>query len=306
VNRIVEIVPNISEGRRPGVVQAVVAAAEAVPEVFVLDFESDPDHNRSVITAAGPPRAVLEAAFRIVEKAAELIDLTAHEGQHPRMGAADVVPFVPVEGVDMTDCVELARQLGRQVADKLEVPVFLYGEAAATPERQSLAWVRKGQFEGLRETVGSDPDRNPDFGPARVHPTAGATAVGARFFLLAFNVNLATPDVRVAKKIAKEIRESSGGLPGVRALGLFLAEKNLAQVSMNLLDYRRTSPARVVEVIAGRARELGVEVLESELVGLAPGDALIRSAAEALKITGFQDEMIVEKNLRMKMQKGDA
>jgi len=300
VNRVVECVPNFSEGRRQDVVDAIVQAAGSSPQAFVLDCESDADHNRTVLTVAGAPEGVLEAVFRAVETAVERIDLTVHEGQHPRMGAADVVPFVPVAGVAMADCVALAEALGERLAGALDLPVFLYGEAARRDERRNLAHVRRGQFEGLRDAMGSDPDRAPDFGPNRVHPTAGATAVGARFFLVAYNVYLATEDVKVAKRIAREIRESSGGLPGVKALGLFIAERNLAQVSMNLVDYRVTSPARVVEVIREKARALGTSVVDTELVGLVPRQALVQSAAEALSIRGFSEEMVVEESIARK------
>jgi glutamate formiminotransferase len=300
VEKVVEAVPNFSEGRRPEVIDAIVAAADSHAGAAVLGCEADRDHNRMVVTVAGAPEAVRDAAFSAVSRAAELIDLTGHKGQHPRMGAADVVPFVPISEVSMDECVTLANDLGRRVGEELHIPVFLYGEAATTPDRRNLANVRRGEFEGLRDAMGTDPARNPDFGPSSVHPSAGATAVGARFFLIAFNVYLDTDDVKTAKKIAKEIRESSGGLPGVRALGMYIAERKLAQVSMNLLDYRKTSPAAVVEVIGRMARERGCDVLESEVIGLLPQDALLRSGAEALRINNFGPDMLIEHCLAKK------
>ncbi len=293
LSAVIECVPNFSEGRDRKVVDAIVAAA-AAGGGKVLDVELDANHNRSVVTIAGPADAVLESAFRSVRKAADLIDLNLHHGEHPRMGAADVVPFVPLAGASMADCVSLAERLGKRIGDELGIPVFLYGEAARTPARRNLADVRKGQFEGLREAIGRDPARKPDFGPERIHPTAGATAVGARFFLLAFNVYLDTPDVSIAKKIAASIRESSGGLKAVRALGLYMADRNQAQISMNLVDYRITSPAAALEAISMMAAEHGASVTESEFVGLVPRDAILKTAAESLRIKEFREDCLIE------------
>ncbi|MHC4599588.1 MAG: glutamate formimidoyltransferase [Planctomycetota bacterium] len=296
MEKIVQCVPNFSEGRRAEVVGAIGEAAEG-DGVVLLGAESDPDHNRCVLTFIGAPDAVGESAFRACARAAELIDLTGHHGEHPRMGATDVIPFIPVRGVSMEECAAIAERVGARIAESLEIPVYLYGEAARVPERKNLAKVRKGEFEGIRETIAADAARKPDFGPARVHPTAGATAVGARFFLLAYNVNLESEDVKLARKIAKRIRTASGGLPHVKALGLWLADKGMAQVSMNLTDYRVTSPGRVFTEIERLAAEAGVAVAESELIGFAPADALIRTAAESLRMTGFDPAQVLENRL---------
>ena len=225
MTRLVECVPNVSEGRRPEVIETLIGVIAAVPGATLLDREMDPDHHRSVLTFAGEPGPVMEAAFRLTQRAAELIDLNQHRGQHPRMGAVDVVPFVPVEGMTLEDCADLARQTGRRIGEELGIPVFLYEAAAARPERVALAEVRRGEFEGLRERIGRDASHAPDFGPARIHPTAGATAVGARRFLVAFNANLNTGDVRVAKAIAAAIREQGGGLKHVREIQQFISSR---------------------------------------------------------------------------------
>nr|MBP9891717.1 glutamate formimidoyltransferase [Planctomycetota bacterium] len=255
----VECVPNFSEGRRPEVVAAIELAAREVPGVRVLGMERDADHNRCVLTFAGEPAAVVEAAVACARKAAELIDLRNHQGEHPRMGATDVIPFVPIEGVDMAACVELARRCARRIGDELGIPAFLYGEAATRDERRNLAQVREGEFEGLRELIGKDPAKTPDFGPHQIHASAGATAVGARFFLIAYNVNLESRDLKLAKRIAKAIREKDGGMKGVRALGLELRDSGCVQVSMNLVDYRQTSPAHAFARIAELAAAEGVQ-----------------------------------------------
>ena len=294
---LVECVPNFSEGRRPEVLQAICDAMTAVSGVALLDREMDADHNRAVVTLAGEGAAVADAAFRGIARAAELIDLRTHQGEHPRMGATDVVPFIPLGATTMDDCVRLAEQLGERVGRELAIPVFLYESAARRPERRNLADVRKGQFEKLREVIGTDPARDPDFGPRRIHDRAGATAIGARFFLIAYNVNLATPDVGVAKQIASLIREKDGGLRAVKAMGFALAERGLAQVSMNLTDYRETSPARAFEAIARHAAERGVDIVESEVVGLIPAAALQDSAVHALKLAGFRPDQVVETRL---------
>lgn len=289
-----ECVPNFSEGRDKSRVDEIVKAVKGVPGALVLDLEMDADHNRSVLTFVGSAEACAEAAFRACRRASELIDLNHHKGAHPRMGATDVIPFVPLEGATTEDAVELARAVGRRIGEELAIPVFLYEDAATRPERRALPNVRKGEFEGLRELVGKDSDKDPDFGPRAIHPTAGATAVGARPFLIAFNVNLLTEEVGVAKAIAKEIREKDGGFPGIRALGFMLEEQKMAQVSVNVVDYRKTSLATLVQAVTAKAATRGVEVAETELVGLAPADALIGSGAQYLKIRGFNPAMVLE------------
>lgn len=279
---LVECVPNFSEGRDPAVIAALRAAITAVSGVTLLDVQSDAAHHRSVFTFVAPPAAAAEAAFRAMRVAKDRIDLTKHAGEHPRMGATDVVPFVPVRDVTMDDCVTLAKQLAERAARELEIPIYLYARAAQRPERERLPDVRKGEFEGLRDRIGTDPAADPDAGPKRIHPTAGATAIGARPFLVAFNVYLDTGDVAVAKEIAKTIRTSSGGLPAVQASGFTV--DGLAQVSMNLLDIDVTSPAAAfaaIEIEAGR-RKVGIK--KSELVGLVPERAILRAGAAALKL----------------------
>jgi glutamate formiminotransferase len=247
---------------------------------------------------------VKDAAVRMCARAAQLIDMNVHKGEHPRMGATDVVPFVPAREVTMADCVAMAVEVGRRIGEELRIPVFLYGEAARDERRRDLAWVRKGEFEGLREAIGCDPDRKPDFGPEKIHPTAGATAVGGRFFLVAFNVNLRTTDLRVAKAIAKKIRTSSGGLPAVKALGMELHARGMTQVSMNLTDYRVTSPVRVLEEIRKLAAEAGVEVAGSEVIGFVPAEAMILAAAEALRAEGFHASQVIENRLEFPERAG--
>ncbi len=267
-----ECVPNFSEGRDEAVVAELARAADSVPGAAVLDVHRDASHHRSVITLAGEPAAVAEAAFRSVQAATRLIDLRSHAGEHPRIGAADVVPFVPLEGVSMERCVELARATGRRIAGELDVPVYLYGEAARSPERRTLAAIRRGGFEGLARAIRTDGSRAPDLGPARLHPTAGATAVGARPVLVAYNVLLDTDRVEVAREIAREIRASGGGLPAVQALGFSVDGR--AQVSTNLLDVDTTPPVAVFDEVRERAARRGLEVAGSEIVGLIPARAL--------------------------------
>jgi len=293
---LVECVPNFSEGRRIEVVDRIVAAGAGTPGVHVLDRTSDASHNRSVITLVGAGPDLVEAAVRMGRTAQQLIDLREHTGEHPRMGATDVVPFVPVSGVTMAQCVELARECGRRFGDELGIPVFLYEAAASRPERKNLADVREGQFEGLRDRIGTDPTRAPDFGPAHIHPTAGATAVGARKFLIAYNVNLASPDVKLAKRIAKSIREKDGGFKCVKAMGFHLADRDLAQVSMNMTDYETTPLLTVYEAIERLAGEAGVQTLESELVGLAPAAALPGDVPRRIKLRDFDpDKQVIER-----------
>ena len=286
--KLVECVPNFSEGRRPEVLDAIVGAMTAVDGVRLLDREMDADHNRAVVTIVGEPEAVLEGVFRGMAKAAELIDLTTHEGEHPRMGATDVVPFVPVKGVTMDDCVELARRLGERVGKELEIPVFLYESACTRPERQNLAKVRKGQFEGLCEEIGKNPEKEPDFGPNRIHATAGATAIGARPFLVAYNINLGTTDLSVAKAIAKAIRHSSGGLRHVKAMGFAIKDRNIVQVSINMVNFKGTPLFRVFEMVRSEAERYGVPVIGSEVVGC---------AEFYLRLENFQRDQVLENRL---------
>ena len=298
MSRLIECVPNFSEGRRREVVEAIMEAIATVPGATLLDSEMDPDHNRSVLTFAGAPEAVMEGAFRAVAKARELIDLNQHSGQHPRMGATDVVPFVPVEGVTLDDCADCARALGRRIGEELAIPVFLYEAAASRPERVSLADVRRGEFEGLREAIGHDPARRPDFGPEAIHPSAGATAVGARRFLVAFNANLATGDVRVARAIAAAIREQSGGLKNVRALGFSIENGRRAQVSMNLVNTEATPIHRVLALVRAEAARHGTAVSGCEVVGLVPEYALLDAAEHALQLENFRRDQVLELRLR--------
>ena len=296
--RLVECVPNFSEGRRREVVDEILGTIAGVAGVTLLDAEMDPDHNRSVLTFAGEPDPVAEAAYRAVKRASELIDLNHHSGQHPRMGAADVVPFVPIEGCTLDDCAALARSVGARIGGELAIPVFLYEAAASTPTRTSLADVRRGEFEGLREAIGRDPARAPDFGPTKIHPTAGATAVGARRFLVAFNANLNTGDVRVAKAVAAAIREQSGGLKNVRALGFSIENGRRAQVSMNLVNVEATPIHRVLALVRDEAARHGAAISGCEVVGLVPEAALLSAAEHALALENFRRDQVLELRLR--------
>jgi glutamate formiminotransferase / formiminotetrahydrofolate cyclodeaminase len=291
---LVECVPNFSEGRDPAKVDAIIEAMK-VPGVYLLDREMDSDHNRCVITLVGERDAIQEAAIRGVGKAAELIDLTKHQGAHPRMGAADVVPFIPIDGVTIEDCVAMARHVGAEIAKRFQIPVYLYEAAAATPERQNLENIRRGQFEGIRADIATNPARKPDFGEARVHPTAGATVVGARKFLVAYNVFLNTPDVEIAKKIAKAVRFSNGGLRFVK--GAEFLVRGLAQVSMNLTDFEQTPIHRVFEYVKREAARYGVIPVSSEIVGLIPKKALEQAAEWFLQIENFDSSLILENRL---------
>lgn len=295
MTQIVQCVPNFSEGRRQKVINRIVAAMSQVPGVHVLDVQADLDHNRSVVTIVGAPHAVVEGAFQGIAEAAHLIDMNHHRGEHPRMGATDVVPFVPVRDVTMEDCVALARQLGERVGSDLGIPVYLYEAAATHPNRRNLADVRRGEFEGLREEMATSPERAPDFGPATMGP-AGATAIGARPPLVAFNVYLNTGDVTPAKAIAKAVRHSSGGLRFVKALGLIV--EGQAQVSMNLTDFRRTPIHRVLELIRAEATRYGLTVTRSEVVGLLPSQALVDAAQFYLQLEGFSPDQVLENRLQ--------
>ena len=298
MNRLIECVPNFSEGRDPAKVDAIVAAMNAVPGVHVLDREMDADHNRCVITLAGDPDSVAEAALQGVGKAAELIDLTRHSGAHPRVGAADVVPFVPIEGVTLEDCVALARRVGKQIWERYRIPVFFYEAAATHPDRVNLENVRRGQFEGLRDEMKRNPQRHPDVGEPKVHATAGVTVVGARKFLIAYNVNLNTPDVGIANKIAKAIRFSSGGYRYVKSMGVELKARNLAQVSINLTDFEQTPMHRVYEAVKREAARYGVVPVGSEIVGLIPKKAIEMAADYFLQVENFSPEQVFENRLQ--------
>lgn len=295
---LVECVPNFSEGHDPAKVDAIVAALLSVPGVWLLDREMDADHHRCVITIVGPKEAIGEAALRGVGKAAELIDLTRHQGAHPRIGAADVVPFVPIEGVTIDDCVQIARWVGEEIWKRYRIPVYLYEAAATRPERTNLENIRKGQFEGLRDEVLTNPERAPDFGEPCLHPTAGATVVGARKFLIAYNINLNTSDVSVAKQVAKAVRFSSGGLPCVKAMGVDLKARGLAQVSMNLTDFEQTPIPRAFEEVKGQAARHGASIVGSEIVGLVPKKALEATADFYLQLENFDaNQQILENRL---------
>src|SRR5271163_1098431 len=294
MSTLVECVPNFSEGRDRAKVDAIVEAMK-MDGVYLLDREMDADHNRCVITLVGEREPIQEAAIRGVGKAAELIDLTVHQGAHPRMGAADVVPFIPIEGVTIEDCVAMARHVGAEIWKRFEIPVYLYEAAATTPERQNLENIRRGQFEGIRADIATNPARKPDFGEARVHPTAGATVVGARKALVAYNVFLNTPDVEIAKKVAKAVRFSSGGLRFVKGAGFLV--RGLAQVSMNLTDFEQTPVHRVFEVVKREAARYGVAPVSSEIVGLIPRKALEQAAEWFLQVENFDSSLILENRL---------
>ena len=291
--RLVQCVPNFSEGRRKEVIESIANEIRAIPAVTLLDVESNADHNRSVVTFVGEPGPVKEAAMAAGRKAVELIDLNHHKGEHPRMGAVDVVPFVPVSGATMEDCVALARQFGQEFAEQLHVPVFLYEEAAMMPDRRNLADVRTGEFEGLRDQIGKDPSRKPDFGPEKIHPTAGATAVGAREILIAFNVNLGTSDPNIAKKVAHELRSRDGGLAYVKALGFELKGRGIVQVSMNMTNYHKSQLFKAYELVKLFAERYGVPVVGSEIVGLTPMDALIDASEFYLRLENFSRDQVL-------------
>lgn len=293
---LVECVPNFSEGRDATTLEALRAVLTSVPGVRLLDVQADASHHRSVFTFVAPPDAAVEAAFRAIRMARERIDLTRHQGEHPRMGAADVVPFIPLEDVTMDDCVQLSRRLAERVGRELEIPVFLYARAATRPERERLPDIRKGQFEGLREAIGSDPARQPDFGPARIHPTAGATAIGARPFLVAYNVYLEGGDVALARTIAKAIRTSDGGLPAVQARGFDV--EGVPQVSMNLLDIDATPVHAAFDAVDAAARAAGARAGRSEVVGLVPERAVYAAAAAHVHLQDVMADHVLERLIR--------
>ena len=294
---IIESIPNVSEGRRPDVIERLASAIRATPGVRLLDYSADASHNRSVFTLAGDAAAIKAATLALFDVALDAIDLRRHDGEHPRLGAVDVVPFVPIENVTMADCVALARDVGAAVADRFHVPIFLYEEASTTPARRNLEDIRRGEFEGLAAKMASA-GWAPDFGPPTPHESAGASVIGARMPLIAYNINLNTDRLDVAKKIAAAIRHSSGGLRHVKAMGIKLDDRNLAQVSMNLTNYDKTPVFRVFEMVKREAERYGVAILESEIVGLVPSGALLRSAEFYLQLERFTDDQILEKKLR--------
>ena len=292
--KIIECIPNFSDARRPEVVEAIINSVAQVPNVHVLDRHSDMDHNRTVLTFIGDPVGVEEAAYQGIAKAVELIDLNHHQGEHPRLGAADVVPFVPISDVTMQECVEIARRLSKRVADNLGIPVYLYEEASARPDRVNLEDIRRGEYEGIKETIATDPYREPDFGPKVMGP-AGAVVIGARQPLIAYNIYLNTPDVSVAEKIARRVRNSSGGFHFVKGMGVLV--NGLAQVSMNLTNYQRSPMAQVTEFVRREAQRYGVGIHHSEIVGLVPNRAIINAGRYYLQLDGFEHEQLLENRL---------
>ncbi|MBU1320112.1 MAG: glutamate formimidoyltransferase [candidate division Zixibacteria bacterium] len=300
--KLVEVIPNFSEGRRPEVLDEIIDAILSVEGVVLLDKEMDSDHNRAVVTYVGEPQAAAEAAFRGIKKASEVLDLSTHTGEHPRMGATDVCPFVPISEVTTEECIELAKQVGERVGTELNIPVYLYELAASRPERVNLADVRRGQYEGIRDEIETNPDRVPDFGPAKMNIKAGATAVGVRLPLVAYNVYLDTPHVSVAKRIAKAIRSQSGGFMYCKALGFEIKERHQAQVSMNLVHYKKTPIFRVFEAIKSEANRWGVNVTSSEIIGLVPNDALVDVSDFYLKLENFSKDQILEEKLNKSME----
>ena len=294
---IIECVPNISEGRRPEVVERVVARLKQVPGVRVLDYSSDASHNRSVLTLAGDAAPLKEAVLALFEAAIPAIDLRQHTGEHPRLGAVDVVPFVPIESATMDECVALAKATAAEVAQRFQVPVYLYEDASANPSRKNLEDIRRGEFEGLAAKMAS-PGWAPDYGPAAPHPGAGATVIGARMPLIAYNINLATDRLDVARKIAAAVRHSSGGFRFVKAMGVRLEDRGIVQVSMNLTNYEQTPIARVFDAVKQEAERHGVSVLESELIGLIPAAALASTSPAYLQLEGFRPEQILENRLK--------
>ena len=303
---LVECVPNFSEGRKTETVERLALVIASVDTACVLDTHIDPDHNRSVITFVAAPEMIVEAALRAVSLAAELIDMRRHTGVHPRLGATDVLPFVPISGVTMEDCAALAHQAGERIARELSIPVFFYERAALKPDRVNLEDVRRGALELLREQIALDPNRAPDLGPLRVHETAGAIAIGARPFLIAFNINLRTTDVSIARKIARVVRARGGGLPFVKALGFELSTRGLAQVSLNLVNYEATGITQAYEAVRREAETLRVEIVSTEIVGLVPEKALDRSAEYFQKLENFSEDKIFEHRLRICNQVGDV
>ncbi len=294
MDKIVECVPNFSEGRRPEVIKKIAAAASRFKKVKVLDMEWDRDHNRSLITLVGDPKQMLDAVFRMIRTATRLIDMEKHQGEHPRIGATDVVPFIPISGITMDQCIRMSKTLGRWVARELKIPVYLYEAAATRSSRVNLADVRKGQYEGLKEEIKANPQRKPDFGPSKLHSTAGAIVIGARKFLIAYNVNLDSKNVQIAKEIAKKVREKDGGFPAVKAMGFEIKDKGYVQVSMNLCDFEKTNMAEVFEKIQEEAKKKRIKVINSEIYGLVPLAALVDLVQKTLQSPDFKKTQILE------------
>ena len=295
--KIVECVPNFSEGRNKKTIDAIYNTIKKHKEVELLDFTPDADHNRTDVTIVGSPERVKAVAMDIALKCVELIDMNKHKGEHPRMGAIDVVPFIPVSDVTMDDCITLANDFAKDFSKKTKVPCYLYEEAAKREDRKNLADVRRGEFEGLKEEIGKNPDKVPDYGPNKIHPTAGVTAVGARFFLIAYNVNLGTDNIDIAKNIAKAVRHSSGGFRFVKAMGFEIKERKIVQVSMNLVNYQKSSIFRVFETIKNEAKRYGVSVIGSEIVGLIPLEALTDVTDYYLRLENCERDQVLEKKL---------
>jgi glutamate formiminotransferase len=294
--KIVESAPNFSEGRREEIVRQIMAQAEGVQDVWILDWSMDADHNRSVVTLVGSPEPLLEALFKMTKKAMELIDMRTHKGEHPRMGATDVIPLVPVMNITMEECVELSKRLGERIGQELNIPVFLYERSATAPHRENLADIRKGEFEGFFEKI-KDPRWKPDFGPEEVHPTAGVTAVGAREYLIAFNVNLGTTRIEIAEKIARAVRHISGGYKYVKAIAVDLKEKGMVQVSMNMTNYKKSPLFRVFETIKREAERYGVPVVGTEIIGMVPMQAMLEVAQFYLQLDDFDMNRIIESKI---------
>lgn len=295
--RLIECVPNFSEGKNKQTIETIHTLIVQHPEVTLLDFTPDADHNRTDVTLIGPPEAVKALALEIALKCVELIDMNKHKGEHPRMGAIDVVPFIPITEVGMSECIQLANDFAKEFSEKTNVPCYLYEEAAKREDRRNLADVRRGEYEGLKAEIGKNPQKIPDYGPNKIHPTAGATAVGARFFLIAFNVNLGTTNIKIADEIAKVVRHSSGGYRYVKAKGFEIKEKGIVQVSMNLTNYQKTSIFRVFETIKNEAERYGVPVIGSEIVGLLPLEAIVDSATHYIRLEKFTVDQVLEKRL---------
>ena len=296
MSKIVECVPNFSEGRDLKKINKIADAAKKIKGVKVLDVEWDKSHNRSLVTIVGAPETVFKAAFEMIKTATSLIDMEGHSGEHPRIGATDVVPFVPVSGVTISECIDLSKRLGKKVGNELKIPVYLYEAAATRPDRVNPADVRGGEYEGLREGIGKNPDRKPDYGPAKMHPTAGAVVIGARKFLVAYNVNLDTKDIDIGKAIAKRVREKDGGLPGVKALGFEV--NGFAQVSMNLVDFEKTNFDEAYRAVELEAGKLGVKVKSSEIYGMLPAvSSVVPAEKPFFKADTFRSNQVLEKKL---------
>lgn len=300
LKKLIESVPNFSEGRREEVVKEIIKMAEDTNGVWIFDWSMDKDHNRSVVTIVGDPESVAEATFRMSKKAVELIDLRHHTGEHPRMGAVDVIPFVPIKETTMEECIEISKKVGKRIGEELNVPVYLYEKSATTPLRENLSDIRRGEFEGFFEKI-KLPEWVPDFGPQTVHPTAGVVAVGAREYLIAFNVNLGTKDLKIAENVAKAVRNSSGGYRFVKAIGVDLKEKGIVQVSMNMTNYKKSPLHRVFETIRSEAERYGVPIVGSEIIGMLPMDVMIQTCKFYLRVDDFSSDKVIENKLLDKL-----